>query len=311
VSRVALLIVALASVAHAAPPQRVLLADPDPELLHAVTTSLAPWKLTVVVEADVPDDDASAHARAAATGARFVVWRDGDQLVVFDRVSDTSERRPARAGRFDAASAAAAGLTVKTMMRLPPPTGESTVTSPVVARDHVEVRLEVGAAARLATGGDEGSGGRATLAVMVRPSSARGWRIGGRADIGTSSEIEAAGFKGAWSDWALLAAASWTHTRGPWELEPWLGAGVVRGTLDGTEMMMVRTERPTLLTLRGGGYLRRRVSAFTAGAGVELVGTPGAPAYTKAGPGMATPQVFEASKLAVAVGFVLAVDLGR
>lgn len=310
---VAFLVLCSTGAALAAPPDRVLLADPDPELLHAVESSLSPWKLAVVVEREIPADDTTAHARADATGARFVVWRERDQLVVFDRGRDVSERRPARAGSFDAVTAAAAALTVKTMMRLPPPPEDAVeivvAPPPPSSAGHVEVRIEAGAAARVATGSD--SGLRGLIAVMVRPSADHGWRLGARGDLGTSTSLDRSGFKGTWSDWALLAAASWTYERGAWEVEPWLGAGVARGTLDGTEMSMARTEHATLLTVRGGGYLRRRLAAFTAGLGLELVGTPGAPTYTRSTMGMGMPSVFEASRFSVVVGFALAVDLGR
>jgi hypothetical protein len=314
VSRVvALLVVFAATTARA---DRVLLADPDPELLHAVESSLSPWKLAVVVEREIPADDITAHARAEVTGARFVVWRENDQLVVFDRDRDASERRPARAGTFDAVTAAAAALTVKTMMRLPPPPLDdggaiAAPVGPIADGDHVEVRIEAGAAARVPAGADEGLGGRALIAVMVRPSAAYHWRLGVRGDLGTSTSLDRSGFKGTWSDWAVLVAASWTYERGAWELEPWLGAGIGRGTLDGTEMAKSRTEHATLLTVRGGGYVRRRFAAFTAGLGVELVGSPTAPTYTRSTMGMGMPSVFEASKFSVVVGFALAVDLGR
>lgn len=88
----------------------VVLADSDPELLHAVESSLAPWKLTIVVDAR-PIDEATATRRADEAGARFVVWREGDQLVVYDRTTSAAERRPARTGAFDNVSAAAAALT--------------------------------------------------------------------------------------------------------------------------------------------------------------------------------------------------------
>ncbi len=311
----ALLILVLTSAALAAPPDRVLLADPDPELLHAVQSSLSPWKLALVVEYEVPADDTSARARADVAGARFVVWRERDQLVVFDRDRGVSERRPARAGSFDAVTAAAAALTVKTMMRLPPPpedAGAAVSISPTPSSGgHVEIRLEAGGAARLATGSDIGVGGRGLIAVMVRPSAAHGWRIGARGDLGTSTSVDHSGFKGTWSDWALLAAASWTYERGAWEVEPWLGIGGARGSLDGTETSVPRSERATSLTVRGGGYLRRRLAAFTAGLGLEIVGTPGAPTYTRATMGMGVPSVFEASRFSVVVAFALAVDLGR
>jgi len=317
VSRVAaLLLVVSTGAALAAPPDRVLLADPDPELLHAVESSLSPWKLAVVVEREIPADDITAHARADATGARFVVWRERDQLVVFDRGRDVSERRPAREGSFDAVTAAAAALTVKTMMRLPPPPPEDGAVivappPPVDPLDHVEIRIEAGAAARVATGADQGLGGRALIAVMVRPSAEYGWRLGLRGDLGTSTTVDDSGFKGTWSDWALLAAASWTYERGAWEVEPWLGAGIGRGTLDGTEMSVPRSEHATLPTIRGGAYVRRRFAAFTAGLGLELVGTPTAPTYTRTTMGMGSPSVFEASKFSVVAGLALAVDLGR
>ncbi|CAN5920787.1 hypothetical protein BH11MYX3_BH11MYX3_40720 [soil metagenome] len=241
IARVLALTALATTLVHAEPAgDRVLLADPDPELLHAVESSLSPWHLSIVVDAAAPADATAAQQRAVVTGARFVVWRAGDQLVVFDRARGTSDRRPARAGSFDPVSAAAAALTVKTMMRLPPPDDGTTaviVTPPVVPpadAEGVEVRLELEIAARLA-GSDVGAGGRARFAAMVRPWAAHGGRFGVRADLGTQTSIDRASFKGSWRDWAVLVAASWTVPRGGWELEPWIAGGVVRGTLDGVE----------------------------------------------------------------------------
>ncbi len=313
-SRIALLIVLCASTARAAPPDRVLLADPDPELLHAVESSLSPWRLTIVVERDAPIDDGTARARAEVTGARFVVWREGDQLVVLDRSRADSERRPARAGSFDPVSAAAAALTVKTMMRLPPPPPEEVAIGapgPSGETTHVEIRLEAAGAARMATG-DDGFGARAQIAAMLRPSSGHGWRLGVRGDFGTSASIDAGGFQGTWQDFAVLAVASWTYPRGAWELEPWLGAGVTRGTLDGTETAGTpRLEHATLFTARGGGSVRRRFGAWTPGLGLAIEATPGAPTYTRTTPGMGMPTLFEASKFSVVASLMIAVDLGH
>ncbi len=306
------------TLAHAAPPaDRVLLADPDPELIHAVESSLSPWHLSIVVDAKVPSDATAAQQRAVITGARFVVWRAGDQLVVFDRDRGTSERRPARAGSFDPVSAAAAALTVKTMMRLPPPEDATpiVITPPVVPplteSRRIEVRLEAGLAARLATGSDVGVGGRAVFAAMVRPSPAHGWRFGIRGDLGTQTSINRSGFKGSWSDWAILVAASWTVPRGAWELEPWIGGGVVRGTLDGTEGTTTRLERSLDATVHGGFLVRRRLGTFTAGLGLEVDATPGAPAYTRKSMGIGSRELFRASSFSVVLGLVLAADLGR
>ena len=108
-TRITLFLVLWAATASAAPPSRVLVADSDPVLVSAIDRSLAPWKITVIAEPTVPDE-AHAHMRADAVDAQFVVWREGDQLVVFDREHGTSERRTARDGHFDDVSAAAAAL---------------------------------------------------------------------------------------------------------------------------------------------------------------------------------------------------------
>ncbi len=323
-SRVIAVLLVLAGTAAAAPGDRVLLADPDPELLHAVEVALAPWKLTVVVDQAPPKDDRSAQERADVTQSRFVVWRAGNELVVFDRERDTSERRPAGRGKFDAVTAAAAAASVKTMMRLPPPPPEGNGTigivtpppppPPVTAprEGGIEVRVEAGIGARIASGDEDGLGGRAVFAAMVRPVAAIDLRFGLRADLGaTDTTIKKGGFDGSWSDWSVLAAASYTLAWGPWELEPWLAGGVTRGSLDGVEMSVPRAETATMFSMRGGTYFRRRYGLWTAGVGVELSGTPAAPNYQRTGGGMGSPDVYQASKFSVVIGGVIAADLGR
>src|SRR5262249_7795558 len=121
----ALALIAIAcGTAHAGSATRVVLADPDPELRRAVETSLKPWRIEDAVEAQPPPDESAANDRANESSARFVVWRDGSALVVFDHDSGSAERRTASSGAFDPVGAAAAALTVKTMMRLPPPPEE-------------------------------------------------------------------------------------------------------------------------------------------------------------------------------------------
>ncbi len=313
-----------ATLAYAEPAaDRVLLADPDPELLHAVESSLSPWRLSIVVDASAPSDATAAQQRARITGARFVVWRAGDQLVVFDRDRGTSDRRPVRAGRFDPVTAAAAALTVKTMMRLPPPDDGVVDAPPAVPPPSepggaaspvgpagIEVRLEAGLAARVATGG-VGTGARAVFATMLRPSAAYGWRVGVRGDLGPASSVDRGAFKGTWRDWAILVAASFTLPRGYWELEPWLAGGITRGTLDGIEASVARVERSTDVTVHAGFLVRRRFGTFTAGLGLELDATPGAPTYTRMSMGMGAPELFQASSFSLVLGILLAADLGR
>jgi len=96
----------LAAGASAAPAAErgVVLADPDPELEHAIDQAFAPWHLEVVVECAPP---AEATERAGADTARFVVWRDGEQLVAYDRTQASMGRRASRAGPLDPPTAAA------------------------------------------------------------------------------------------------------------------------------------------------------------------------------------------------------------
>jgi hypothetical protein len=322
-SRVIALLLVLVGTAAAAPGQRVLLADPDPELLHAVEVALSPWKLSVAVDSTPPKDDRAAHDRADVTQSRFVVWRKGDELVVFDRERDASERRPASRGKFDAVTAAAAAASVKTMMRLPAPPPEDNGAVGIVAppppppvtpprEGGIEVRVEAGLAGRIATGDESGLGGRAVFAAMLRPVRRIDLRFGLRVDLGaTDDAIKKSGFEGTWSDWSVLAAASYTFARGPWELEPWLAGGLTRGSLEGTEQSMSRTEHATMFAIRGGTYFRRRYGLLTAGVGVELSGTPGAPSYRRISGGMGSPDIYEASRFSVVIGGVIAADLGR
>jgi hypothetical protein len=292
--------------------RRVVLADADPELHHAVEQVLAPWHLDVVIEGPPPTDTAMAEQRADADTARFVVWRDGEQLVVYDRELGSTERRDSRSGVLDAPTAAAAALTIKTMMRLPPPPPE--VPAPGVppgARDagdaegSVEVRLEAGVATRLASG-DASTSARLAVAVQLRPWSLWGWRIGVAADAGTSTSVERASFTGTWSDWALLGVLSWTYARAGWEIEPHAGAGIRRSTLDGTEMNAPRTSSDMLATARGGLAIRRRVSRFTLGALLDFDRSFGTPTYSK---NVGAAQIFQVPDSAVQVGLALAVDL--
>ena len=223
---------------------RIVLADDDPELRQALRNALAPWHAEIVVQPAVTDD-ADAAQRATHDAARFVADRDADQLVVFDREGATSERRTARLGTFDPVSAAAAALTVKTMLRLPPPPpAEADAVTVVDAAP--ELRLGVGGLGRLAFG-DTTASARVLIGALVRPDPTWQWRFGIAADLGTSTAIERSGFRGTWRDWSALAVASYTIPLAPWLLEPYAGAGVEHSALDGTD----RDVRP-----RGVGLAR-------------------------------------------------------
>lgn len=112
-----LLLVLVARLASASP--RAIVADGDIQLRAAIADSLRPWLIEVIAAPSAPADQAAATQQASAAGARYVIWREGAELVVLDREGDRIERRAAPAGTLDALAAAAAALSVKTMLRLP------------------------------------------------------------------------------------------------------------------------------------------------------------------------------------------------
>lgn len=304
--------------------QRVVLADLDPELRHAMEQVLAPWHLEVVIESAPPTDSAMAQARADADTARFVVWREGEQLVVYDRELEFIERRDSRAGMLDPPTAAAAALTIKTMMRLPPPPEPEPEPEPepplepapapappmaiaaVAPQPGVELRIQAGAATRIMRSPATEVSARFGGVAQIRPFAGRGWRFGAAGDGGTPTAVSRAGFKGTWREWALLGMVSWTYAIDAWELEPHVGGGFRRSYLRGIETNMQRREEATLGTARGGLWVRRRLARFTLGAALDVDGVFGTPTYSKMDK---TAVIFQAPGLGVELGAVMAVDL--
>ena len=321
VPRLALLMVVIATsrMAFAQPPpapapeasQRVVLADPDPELRHAMQTALAPWKLQVLTEDDPPPDTVTAEQRAQASTARFVVWRDSSQLVVYDHDRGSAERRDSRSGTLDPPTAAAAALTIKTMMRLPPLETPKIVAPPppVTGPDDegFEIRVQASSGIRFSPG-VSGSVGRFGGVAMIRPFLPTNWRFGIAADAGTGVAVDAAGFKGTWTDTVGIALASWTWTHDAFEVEPYAGAGITYSVLDGHEMANApRNESTVLATVRGGAWGRWRFAAmWTIGAHVGIEGVLGTPTYTKPG---SPAEVFKIPGVSLDVGVVVAADL--
>jgi hypothetical protein len=314
-----LVLVALAcATAYAEPAQsRVVLADPDPELARALTTALAPWHLEVVVDANTPVDENQAQARADTGAARFVVWRKHRDLVVFDRDSGIAEHRDAPDGALDPVSAAAAALTVKTLMRLPPPpdenpappppaTANAAVVAPPAPEETPALRVQAGLATRIARGSDTDIGARIAGAVMVRAFATV--HVGVTGDAGTATDVDRAGFKGTWRDWSLAALGSWTHAFDRWELEPHVAAGFTRATLSGEEMGIARTDRGVVAIARGGVWLRWRYDMWTVGGMLEVERAFGTPTYTRTNTNV---EIFSAPASSVLLGLVIAADFGR
>jgi hypothetical protein len=296
--------------AHAAPPRhRIVLADPDPELLSAVRSTLAPWKVEVIVDEPPPADDAEARARAEALSARFVVWRRERALVVFDRDLDTAEERESAAGPLDAVDAAGAALTVKTLMRLPPPPPEEEPIVPVAPAGAPgrELRGQAEFATRIARGSTTEIGGRLVAAVLVRPLPQIEWRLGVAVDLGSPASVQRAGFKGTWTDWAVLALTSFTLHHRALEIEPQLGAGLMRSSFEGVDMTVGRHEHATVVMVRAGVTARRRFGRWTVGGALALDRNFGTPTYTRLG---SSATIFQVPAFAAAVGVLAAADFG-
>jgi hypothetical protein len=300
---------AIATAAYAESGRRVLLADADPELRRAIETTLAPWKLEVVVDDAVPVDAIAARERADAQTVRFVVWREGTDLVVFDRDRGEAEHREAPVGALDAVSAAAAALTVKTLMRLPPPPDEIVVVSPGVVADRgPELRIQTGIATRVARGSATDLGGRGRIGVHVRPLGDRGWRFGLVGELGSEADVRKAQYRGTWNDWTLVAVTSWSFDRGPWDLETTVGAGLARGTLIASDAAMtLPVQHETLGVIRAGAAARRYLGRWSGGFALDVDGILGTPTYTRANGS----ELFRPASFAFAFGVFAAADFGR
>lgn len=250
----ALVIVMLASAIAHADPKRVLVADPDAELVHAIEVTLQPWKMVVVAEPAI--EPSLVSTRAVDADAQFIVWRDQNELVVYDRERDVTERRPARAGAMDPVGAASAALTVKTMMRLPDPPEEtapvpttttttSVVTTAPVTTDDADVfRIEAG------VGIDTEAALRAMFGATYRPTRFA-LRVGAAFELANQS-IDQAGFKGEARDYAGLALATWPIPVRSFELTPWIGGGLMVDIVDGKHGQEMRHETAYVPTLRTG-----------------------------------------------------------
>ncbi|NVB83081.1 MAG: hypothetical protein HOV81_32180 [Kofleriaceae bacterium] len=298
---------------------RVVIADSDPELQRAVVTTLAPWRFEVLVDPKAPVDIEEAKTRAAAADARFVVWRHGRDLLVFDRDRDAVEQRATSAGTLDDARAAQAALTVKTLMRLPPPPegegsavpiedGSAAIGSaapPVVPpiEQAFEIRVQAGLGAQVDSAGAIAGG---TVAALVRRWSPP-VHIGIAGNLGSSTAIEQAGFKGDWRQWSVLALASYAVPAGRIEIEPFVGGGITRGVLDGTESAVVRRETATLGTARGGVWIRLPLGRFSVGGALAADFLVSTPTYIRQGGGSMS-AIFEVPGFAFSIGAFAAAD---
>lgn len=283
---------------------RAVVADGDPTLRAAIAESLRPWLIEVVAEAAAPPDRDAATIQGADAGARYVIWREHGELVVLDLQRGELARRPAPAGPLDAFSAAAAALSVKTMLRLPAP-GTVEQTAPPPTTDEMELRMSALTGSRFEYGLDGNIALRFGASVELRPWKDLGWRFAAIGDFGAPAGVDQAGFHGEWWNWSALLGASWSYETGAWELGPWLAVGVEHSSLDGTEMMMARHDEALSPALRGGAAVRYRLDGVTLGAQLAVETLLTRTTYTKlVGPA----QVFEIPPVGAVLSFVIGYD---
>lgn len=305
----------LAFPALAAAGPRAVVADGDVQLRAAIADSLKPWLIEVVPVEAAPADMAAAVQQATDASARYVIWRDGAEVVVLDREGDRVDRRAAPAGTLDALAAAAVALSVKTMLRLPDlPPGTVVekpkpkhVPPPVVPdMDGVELRVMALAGGRFEYGLDSNVALRFGGGFALRPWRDAGWRFGAIGDGGASATVDQAGFHGRWNNWSVLALASWdTALDDHWELGPWIAVGFEHSTLTGTQGMTHRSEEAFSPALRGGAAARYRSGAWFVGGQLALETLLTNTTYTKP---MSAAQVFEIPRIGAVLSLLVGVD---
>lgn len=312
-----------AGVAHAETrSDRVVLADPDPELRIALESALAPWRLEVIVDATPLTDPAAAQLRADTQTARFVVWRQDGNLVVFDRERRQADQRPSPDGALDPVSAASAALTVKTLMRLSdeavpprhdramPPRHEPNVplhagcAEPGCrAGDATRFRVQAGVSTRATSGRDADVTARFGAGAMV--GATRWMWLGVAGELGPRADIKQSAFRGTWRDSSLLALGSLHVERGAWAFEPHVGAGIAHSSLAGVDGMDARSESTILPAVRAGMWVQWRRGTWGVGGGLHGDALIGTPTYTRATGQM----LFEVPGFAVSASVMLTATL--
>jgi hypothetical protein len=204
--------------ARAAAAETVVLVEVPPPIIDAVRSSLAPWQVELVI---VPEAPAAYEPRPLALEhqAGFVVWRRGDELILYDAALVSEERRPLPEPGEPGAVAMA--LSIKAWMGL----GTTAGCEP---RCPVERGWtgEVGLGARGAPAEQGGVSLRFGLAAGYRY---RRFEVGGRLEFGLDRAGTALGASGAWT---RFAAGGWARYGWPvgrrFTVAPGAGLGLVR-----------------------------------------------------------------------------------
>lgn len=218
---VMVVVLGLAAAARTADAETVVLVDVPTRVEAAVRASLAPWGVDVVVVAPAPEEYAPGQV-ALAHHASFVVWRQGDELILYDAALATEERR-AVAVDPDDAEAAAVALSIRTWMGLGATEGDPSCPGGVCPRPPPRRWLvEVSTGARFDPAGLGGADFRYGLAGGHRRGRLE---AGLRVDLGMDREGVAFGQQGAW---AVASFGAWGRVRlqAPRAIEVLPGVGV-------------------------------------------------------------------------------------
>ncbi len=303
-----LLVSAIVISSHAAfANPRALVADDDGQLRTAITDALRPWSIEVSVAGSTPTTVDDAMKIAETAHAEYVIWREDGQLVVLDRHSDRVERRTLSAGALDAIAAAAAALSVKTMLRLPSLAG-------IAKAPHVPIpepgplRVSLSGGSRFEEGLDSNLALRFGATIELRPWRGVPLRLGAMGDGGAAATVDQAGFHGRWSNWSILAHASWDLDGDGWVFSPWLAIGAEHSALSGTEMMMARSEATFVPALRGGATARYYVASWFVGSQLSVEGLLTTKTYTKLG---GPAPVFEIPPIGAVLSLLVGAEFGR
>jgi hypothetical protein len=162
----------MAVIAGPANAETLVMVSPPPRLDAAVRTSLAPWRVKIIV---VEMASGTPADLALAQGAGFVVWADDGELVLWDADAGAGERRDIPV-ELDDANAAALALSIKTWMHLGVPPGDavdvdSVEPAPTPSESPIpppRVRAEAATGVRGNMAADGGASLRAAFGAVAR-----------------------------------------------------------------------------------------------------------------------------------------------
>lgn len=223
---------------------RVALVGENRLLAEALGAALAPWDVDLLTVPDTggPTAPEQATAMARAWDVQAAVWmiptRHGYTLSMLDaRVGEIISRQVLVDGPLDEALAAAAALSVKTLLRftsLPPPAERFEPEPARPALRRTRLQAEASGGARLPRASWAEIEPRVGVGLSLWPAA-----LGGRAGLAlgfhaaTGIPIESTEFSGRYRELSVSTAARLRFERGRAALEPFVGATLHLTTIEG------------------------------------------------------------------------------